>query len=162
MKRIIVTVLILLSLFGCLPVFANQPAYYDNGMTEVAAPESYEGYWLEKAEDPLLICITPAAESDWFEVTITRQEKRSLMDLYRMRAHYQKDGSLYYENGLYVIRKTRKNGKFKDKEKYSRGSGLFYYSFDENVLYWSDYTIKPEKNVRTFTKTASPVTDETM
>ena len=50
----------------------------------------------------------------------------------------------------------------KDKVRYRNGSGLLYYSFDENVLYWTDYTLKPEKRVRSFIKTASPDADEAM
>ena len=76
--------------------------------------------------------------------------------------HYQKDGSLYYDNGLFVLRKVKRDGTVKDKVRYRNGSGLLYYSFDENVLYWTDYTLKPEKRVRSFIKTASPDADEAM
>ena len=68
--------------------------------------------------------------------------------------------TLYYENCLFVLRKVKSDGSVKDKVKYRNGSGLLYYSFDENILYWTDYTLKPEKRVLTFIKTASPDTDE--
>ena len=60
------------------------------------------------------------------------------------------------------VSKVKSDGTVKDKVKYKNGSGLLYYSFDENVLYWTDYTVKPEKNVRVFVKTASPEADEAM
>ena len=65
-------------------------------------------------------------------------------------------------NGLFVLRKVKRDGTVKDKVRYRNGSGLLYYSFDENVLYWTDYTLKPEKRVRSFIKTASPDADEAM
>ena len=56
----------------------------------------------------------------------------------------------------------KRDGSVKDKVRYRNGSGLLYYSFDENILYWTDYTLKPEKRVRSFIKTASPDADEAM
>ena len=95
-------------------------------------------------------------------MTVAARDKLPKMDVYIMRAHYQKDGSLYYDNGLFVLRKVKRDGTVKDKVRYRNGSGLLYYSFDENVLYWTDYTLKPEKRVRSFIKTASPDADEAM
>ena len=106
------------------------------------------------------MAVTPTEEPGWYDVTVALREKRPKIDVYMMRAHYQEDGSMYYENCLFVLRKVKSDGSVKDKVKYRNGSGLLYYSFDENILYWTDYTLKPEKRVLTFTKTASPDADE--
>ena len=162
MKRIFAACLILLTLLSCPPAFADGTAKTGKRDYEVIAAESYEGYWEEKKEGRLLMSVAPADEPDWYDVTVAVRDKLPKMDVYMMRAHYQKDGSLYYENCMFVIRKVKSDGSVKDKVKYKNGSGLLYYSFDENVLYWTDYTVKPEKNVRTFIKTASPDTDEAL
>ena len=138
MKKIIALCLLLLTLLCCPSVFADRPIQAGRKDYEMIAPESYEGYWEEKAGGRLLISVTPADEPEWYDVTVAARDKLPKMDVYIMRAHYQKDG------------------------RYRNGSGLLYYSFDENVLYWTDYTLKPEKRVRSFIKTASPDADEAM
>ena len=160
MKKVLVSCLLLLSFLCCSLAFADGAAGKRD--YEVIAPESYEGYWAEKAKGRLLMSIKPTDEADWYDVTVAVRDKLPKIDVYMMRAHYQKDGSMYYANCLYVIRKVISDGTVKDKVRYRNGSGLLYYSFDENVLYWTDYTVKPEKNVRTFIKTASPDADEAM
>jgi hypothetical protein len=161
-KKIIALCLLLLTLLCCPSVFADRPVQTGRKDYEMIAPESYEGYWEEKAGGRLLISVTPADEPEWYDVTVAARDKLPKMDVYIMRAHYQKDGSLYYDNGLFVLRKVKRDGTVKDKVRYRNGSGLLYYSFDENVLYWTDYTLKPEKRVRSFIKTASPDADEAM
>lgn len=162
MKKIFLVCLLVLSFLVCTTVFAgNNVTQGNSGITgkksyEVLNPEGYEGYWAEKADGPMVMTVTPADESEWYDVSVTLRRALPKKDLYMMRAHYQNDGSLYYENGLYVIRHSKKNGNVKDKVKYKNGSGLLYYSFDENVLYWTDYTLPPEKNVRIFLKTSAP------
>ena len=175
MKKIIVACLLLLSFFICAAGFAadvnseesanGKPSGGMIGLKgkksyEMINPEGYEGYWLEKAEGKLILSVTPSEEDGWYEVTIARKDKLPKMDVYLMKAHYQKDGSMYYENGLFVSRKINKNGTVKDKVKYRNGSGLLYYSFDENVLYWTDYTKKPQENVKLFIRTAAPESEE--
>lgn len=162
MKKVVVLCLVLLSLLCSSPAFADGTGGTGKRDYEVIAPESYEGYWEEKKEGRLLMSVTPANEPGWYDVTVAVRDKLPKIDVYMMRAHYQKDGSLYYDNCLFVLRKVKSDGGVKDKVKYRNGSGLLYYSFDENVLYWTDYTVKPEKRVRSFTKTASPDADEAM
>ena len=160
MKKIFAVCLVLLTLLSCSLTFADGAGKMGKRDYEVIAPESYEGYWEEKKEGRLLMAVTPTEEPGWYDVAVTLREKRPKMDVYMMRAHYQEDGSMYYENCLFVLRKVKSDGSVKDKVKYRNGSGLLYYSFDENVLYWTDYTLKPEKRVLTFIKTASPDADE--
>ena len=162
MKRLFAVWLLLLSFLCCLPVFADAAVQSGKKDYELISPESYEGCWEEKKEGRLFMTVTPTEEPDWYNVTVTVREKLPKADVYTMRAHYQEDGSLYYENCLYALRKVKNDGSVKDKVKYRNGSGLLYYSFDENVLYWTDYTVKPEKRVRSFIKTASPAADETI
>ena len=150
MKKVFAVCLLLLSFLCCLPAFANAAVQTGKKDYELISPESYEGYWEEKKEGRLLMAVAPTEEPGWYDVTVALREKRPKIDVYMMRAHYQEDGSMYYENCLFVL----------DKVKYRNGSGLLYYSFDENVLYWTDYTLKPEKRVLTFIKTASPDADE--
>lgn len=162
MKKILAVCLILLSFLCCPQTFADAAVQTGKKDYEVIAPESYEGYWEEKTKGRLLMSVTPADEPDWYNVTVALRDKLPKIDVYMMLAHYQKDGSLYYENCLYAIRKIKGDGSVKDKVKYRNGSGLLYYSFDENVLYWTDYTVKPEKNVRVFIKTSAPDADDEM
>ncbi len=162
MKRVLVVCIALLTLLCCSVAFADGAGRTGKRDYEVIAPESYEGYWEEKKEGRLLLAVAPSDEPGWYDVTVALRDKLPKMDVYIMRAHYQEDGSLYYENCMLVIRKVKSDGSVKDKVKYKNGSGLLYYSFDENVLYWTDYTVKPEKNVRTFIKTASPNSDEAL
>ena len=156
MKKVFIVCLVLFSLLSCSLAFAGGPVQTGKRDYELIAPESYEGYWAEKKDGRLLMSIMPADEPDWYDVTVAVRDKLPKIDVYIMRAHYQKDGSLYYENCVFAVRKVKSDGTVKDKVKYKNGSGLLYYSFDENVLYWTDYTVKPEKNVCTFIKTASP------
>ena len=160
MRKLFAVCMIMLTFLCCSLVYADGAGKMGKNDYEVIAPESYEGYWEEKKEGRLLMSVTPADEQDWYDVTVALREKRPKTDVYMMRAHYQEDGSMYYENCLFVLRKVKSDGSVKDKVKYRNGSGLLYYSFDENVLYWTDYTLKPEKRVLTFTKTASPDADE--
>ena len=160
MKKVFAVCLALVLLLCCSPAFADSAPLTGRKDYEMIAPESYEGYWEEKAGGRLLMSVAPTDEPDWYDVTVTVRDRIPKTDVYMMRAHYQKDGSLYYENCQLAIRKVKRDGTVKDKVKYRNGSGLLYYSFDENVLYWTDYTVKQEKNVRTFIKTASPETDE--
>ena len=162
MKKVLAVCLVLLSLLCSSLAFAGGAGQTGKRDYELIAPESYEGYWAENKDGRLLMSITPADETDWYDVTVAVRDKLPKIDVYMMRAHYQKDGSLYYENCIFAIRKVKSDGTVKDKVKYKNGSGLLYYSFDENILYWTDYTVKPEKNVRTFTKTASPNADEAL
>ncbi len=160
MKKVFIVCLLLLSFLGCLSAFADTAVQTGKRDYEMIAPESYEGWWAEKKEGRLLMTVTPTDEPGWYDVTVAARENQPKTDVYMMRAHYQKDGSLYYDNCLFVLRKVKHNGSVKDTVKYRNGSGLLYYSFDENVLYWSDYTVQPEKRVRTFVKTSSPDADE--
>ena len=160
MKRIFAVCLLLLSFLCCLPAFADVAVQTGKKDYELISPESYEGYWEEKKAGRFLMTVTPTEEPGWYDVTVKLRDKRPKTDVYMMRAHYQEDGSMYYENCLFVLRKVNSDGSVKDKVKYRNGSGLLYYSFDENVLYWTDYKVKPEKRVLTFTKTASPDADE--
>ena len=162
MKKVFAFCLILLSLLYSSLVFADEKSNSGKRDYELIAPESYEGYWEEKKDGRLLMSVTPANEPGWYDVTVTVRDKLPKSDVYMMQAYYQEDGSMYYDNCLLVLRKVKRDGSVKDKVKYRNGSGLLYYSFDENVLYWTDYTVKPEKRVRTFTKTASPDADEAM
>ena len=157
MKKIIAVCLLLLTFFSCSTVFAA--AFNATGKKdyEMINAEGYEGYWAEKSEGKLIMSVTPSDEAGWYDVTIANRDKLPKMDVYIMRAHYQdKDGSLYYENCMYVKRHVKKNGTVKDKVQYRNGSGLLYYSFDENVLYWTDYTLPKEERVKVFIKTAAP------
>ena len=162
MRKLFAVCMILFLLLSCSLAFAEGAGKAGKRDYELLAPESYEGYWAEKKEGQLLMVITPTDEPDRYDVTVTVRDKLPKTDVYRMRARYQKDGSLYYENCVYAIRKVKDDGIVKDRVKYRNGSGLLYYSFDENVLYWTDYKVKPEKNVRVFIKTASPEADEAM
>lgn len=162
MKTLFTIWLVLLSLFCCFPVFAEGAEKTGKKDYEMIAPESYEGYWEDKEKGRLLMSVSPADEPGWFDVTVAVRNKLPKIDVFMMRAHYQTDGSLKYDNCLYVIRKIKSDGTVKDKIKKHYGAGLLYYNFDENVLYWNEKNVKPEKTARAFIKTASPDTDETM
>lgn len=162
MKKVFAFCMILISLLYSSLAFAEGTGKAGKRDYEVIAPESYEGYWEERNAGRLLMSVAPTNEPGWYDVTVAVRDKHPKFDVYIMRAHYQEDGSLYYDNCLFVLRKVKSDGSVKDKVKYRNGSGLLYYSFDENILYWTDYTVKPEKRVRAFTKTASPDADEAM
>ncbi len=117
---------------------------------EVSA-EDYLGNWAEKISERVVISITPAEEDGWFDVLVTWREDLPQKDVYTMKAQYQTDGSLYYEDCLYVIRTFGEDGSYEDEEQYRDGSGLFWYDRDEEVLYWTDYEVEDkEERVQTF------------
>ena len=117
---------------------------------EVSA-EDYPGNWAEKISERVVISITPAEEDGWFDVLVTWREDLPQKDVYTMKAQYQTDGSLYYEDCLYVIRTFGEDGSYEDEEQYRDGSGLFWYDRDEEVLYWTDYEVEDkEERVQTF------------
>ena len=70
MKKIIALCLLLLTLLCCPSVFADRPVQTGRKDYEMIAPESYEGYWEEKAGGRLLISVTPADEPEWYDVTV--------------------------------------------------------------------------------------------
>ena len=91
-------------------------------------------------------------EKGWFDVTITWREALPQKDLYTMRAHYQKDGSLFYDNCRYLVRTFDDNGKFKDDVKYTNGSGILKLKLADKTLYWTDYKLSPGSNTQAFIK----------
>ena len=102
MKRVFAVCLFLLSFLCCLPAFADAAVQTGKKDYELISPESYEGYWEEKKEGRLLMAVTPTEEPGWYDVTVALREKRPKIDVYMMRAHYQEDGSMYYENCLFI------------------------------------------------------------
>nr|MCR4712589.1 hypothetical protein [Clostridia bacterium] len=106
--------------------------------------------WAEQTSERVIIMIGPAEEEDWFDVVITWREDLPQKDLYTMKAQYQEDGSLYYEDCTYVIRTYNADGTHTDELQYEDGAGLLNYEPDEAVLYWTDYTLDPSENVQEF------------
>ena len=101
MKKVFAVCLLLLLFLQCLPAFAGAAAQTGRKDYELISPESYEGYWEEKKEGRLLMAVAPTEEPGWYDVTVALREKRPKIDVYMMRAHYQEDGSMYYENCLF-------------------------------------------------------------
>lgn len=120
--------------------------------SKIPGPKAYLGNWAEQTSERVVIAIEPTEENGWFDVTITWKEALPQKDLYTMRAHYQKDGSLYYENCRYLVRTFDDNAKFTDEVKYTNGSGLLKYDKDAKVLYWTDYKESPGDNTQAFIK----------
>lgn len=120
--------------------------------SSIPGPKSYAGTWAEKTSERVVMAIEPTGEAGWFDVTITWREALPQKDLYTMRAHYQKDGSLYYDNCRYLVRTFDDNAKFTDEVKYTNGSGLINYDKDAKVIYWTDYKKSKSENVQTFIK----------
>lgn len=159
MKKIFVICVFFLSVLGCAAALAENSLSAGRQDYAMLNPEGYEGYWLEKSEGRLIMSVTPVDEPDWYDVTVVLRGKLPKMDVYMMRAHYQEDGNLHYDNCQYVLRKIRKDGSVQDKIKYKNGTGFLNYRFDDNALYWTDYTLKPDKKVRVFSKTTIPDPD---
>ena len=113
-------------------------------------PETYAGTWAEMTSERVVIMVDPAEEENWFDVTVTWREDLPQKDLYTMKAHYQEDGSLYYEDCTYVIRTFNSDGTFSDELQYENGAGLLNYQPDEDILYWTDYELDPQENVQEF------------
>ncbi|MEE3374452.1 MAG: hypothetical protein VZR25_04805, partial [Acutalibacteraceae bacterium] len=121
----------------------------------IPGPTLYEGTWAEKTSERLVIVVEPTVEKGWFDVTITWREALPQKDLYTMRAHYQKDGSLFYDNCRYLVRTFDDNGKFKDDVKYTNGSGILKLKLADKTLYWTDYKLSPGSNTQAFIKNDS-------
>ena len=116
----------------------------------IPGPTLYEGTWAEKTSERLVIVVEPTVEKGWFDVTITWREALPQKDLYTMRAHYQKDGSLFYDNCRYLVRTFDDNGKFKDDVKYTNGSGILIIKNDSLKI----ETVTAKSTTRTTTKKA--------
>lgn len=116
----------------------------------IPGPTLYEGTWAEKTSERLVIVIEPTSEKGWFDVTITWREALPQKDLYTMRAHYQNDGSLYYDNCRYLVRTFSDDGKYKDEVKYTNGTGLLRLKLADQVLYWTDYKASPGEGSQAF------------
>ena len=71
-----------------------------------------------------------------------------------MRAHYQKDGTLFYDNCRYLVRTFDDNAKFTDEVKYTNGSGILKLNKKDNTLAWTDYKESPGSNTQFFIKAA--------
>lgn len=121
----------------------------------IPGPTLYEGTWAEKTSERLVIVVEPTVEKGWFDVTITWREALPQKDLYTMRAHYQKDGSLFYDNCRYLVRTFDDNGKFKDDVKYTNGSGILKLKLADKTLYWTDYKLSPGSNTQAFIRNDS-------
>lgn len=123
--------------------------------SEIPGPMAYAGTWAEKTSERVVIVVEPTLEKGWFDVTITWREAIPQKDLYTMRAHYQKDGTLFYENCRYLVRTFDDNGKFTDDVKYTNGSGILKLKKKDNTLYWTDYKLSPGSNTQAFIKNDS-------
>lgn len=121
----------------------------------IPGPTLYEGTWAEKTSERVVIVVEPTSEKGWFDVTITWREALPQKDLYTMRAHYQKDGSLFYDNCRYLVRTFSDDGKYKDDVKYTNGSGLLKLDLADKVLYWTDYKASPGEGSQAFIKNDS-------
>ena len=118
---------------------------------EATPAECYPGTWAERSAERVVLTIRPSEEEDWYDAEITWREDLPQKDVYTMRAHYQEDGSLYYEDCTYVIRTFGEDGTYEDAVQYEDGAGLLYFSADEDVLYWTDYEVDPQDdNVTVF------------
>lgn len=118
--------------------------------SNIPGPTLYEGTWAEKTSERVVIVVEPTVEKGWFDVTITWREALPQKDLYTMRASYQKDGSLFYDNCRYLVRTFTDDGEFKDDVKYTNGSGLLKLDLASKTLYWTDYKKSPGEEAQAF------------
>lgn len=129
--------------------------------SSIPGPTLYEGTWAEKISERVVIVVEPTAEKGWFDITITWKEALPQKDLYTMRAHYQQDGSLFYDNCRYLVRTFSDDGKFTDEVKYTNGSGLLKLDLADDILYWTDYKESPSEDAQAFIR-ANDVKIETV
>ena len=120
--------------------------------SEIPGPMAYAGTWAEKTSERVVIAIEPTLEKGWFDVTITWKEALPQKDLYTMRAHYQKDGTLFYDNCRYLVPTVDDNAQFPDEVKYTNGSGILKLNKKDNTLAWTDYKESPGSNTQFFIK----------
>lgn len=155
MKKVVSAILVvcmLCGLTGCAvgTTAETESAEQSAADFETASAESYPGTWAEQTAERVILTIKESDEPDWYDAEITWREDLPQKDVYTMRAHYQEDGSLYYEDCTYVIRTFEEDGTYTDELQYENGSGLFSYSPSAELLYWTDYTLDPSENVQTF------------
>ena len=119
--------------------------------TKIPSVSDYEGFWISKDNPHVGLTIDPPDGDGVCDVVISTIEDRPFKDVYTMHARCQDEGSLYYEDCVYVIQSS--GDKEKKEVQYENGSGLFWLDFDENSLFWTDYTIgNKEERVMTFRK----------
>ena len=118
----------------------------------VAAGSNYEGNWREKSAERVVADISKNSATGLYDVEITWREDLPQKDVYTMSAEYKDDGTLYYENGVHVIRTFEKDGSYSDDVQYENGTGVFKLDIDSNEISWTDNNEKSEENVQVFIK----------
>ena len=116
----------------------------------VPAAEAYIGTLAEKTSERVVIIIKPTPEEGLLDARITWREELPQKDICSTTAQYQEDGSLYFEGGSHVLRTFDASGVYSDEYLDEEINGLFWYDQDEDVLYWTDYTLDPQENVQVF------------
>ena len=107
------------------------------------------GTWAEKISERVTITVDPAiGDEGWHDVQITWREDLPQKDVYDMRAKYQEDGSMYYDNCRHVLRTYNDDGTFEDEIIYENEAGLLNLDLDTMVLYWTDYEQDKESDAR--------------
>ncbi len=127
---------------------------YDEASFRFEDGKDYLGRWIVDSGEYVALTVEETEEPGIFSVEVATSTDRPYKDVYRMTATLQDDGSLYYEDGAYVIRETKSG---KEEIQYEDGAGLLYFDRDAEKLYWTDYTVEDkEENVSGFIKADDP------